>query len=134
MGATYQWLDCNKNFEQIIGDTNRNFVSKKSGKYAVSISKNSCSINSDCFEVLKTNVSILDKLDFFHIYPNPTNGMFIVESSIKFVVKYEVLDITGKSILKGEFSENSNKIDFSEKETGIYILKIYGQSLKLIKN
>jgi hypothetical protein len=42
--------------------------------------------------------------------------------------------LTGKLILKGYLSENSNEIDISEKEMGIYLLKINGQSFKIMKN
>ncbi len=133
IGATYQWLDCNKNFEQIIGDTNRNFIAKKSGNYAVNISKNSCLITSACTSILKTDLKNLNELNFFHIYPNPTNGIFTIETSLNYDLNYEVFDMTGKLILKGKTSNNSIGIDISEYSQGVYFLKINEISTKLIK-
>jgi subtilisin family serine protease len=133
-GAAYQWLDCNKNFEQITGEGKQYFVLKKSGTYAARISKNICSITSGCLNAIKTNILNLEKNDFIQIFPNPTNGIFTVETSLNNHVDYEIFDLTGKLILKGYLSENSNEIDISEKEMGIYLLKINGQSFKIMKN
>ncbi|MFM1810389.1 MAG: hypothetical protein RLZZ382_1614 [Bacteroidota bacterium] len=41
-GATYQWLDCNKNFTKINNAKSRNYVANSNGTYAVEVTQNGC--------------------------------------------------------------------------------------------
>ena len=131
--ATYQWLDCNMNYEPINEEINQYYIPQKNGSYAVRIEKNSCSIISKCFEVLNTKISSLNPSNDFRIYPNPTMGNFIIERSLKSDEDFEIIDMTGKSIKKGKLSDKSEKLDISENETGVYFLKLNNRLFKLIK-
>jgi len=61
-------------------------------------------------------------------YPNPTNGLFTIDSEIFLIDRIQVLDVTGR-ILSDEsiaphFTHSSDLSDYSE---GIYLIKIYSQ-------
>jgi hypothetical protein len=66
-----------------------------------------------------------------HVFPNPTTGKVAVsvpqkkEDEILFI---EVSDVTGKLILKEKNDKRLNWIDLSIFNSGIYFLKVYGQS------
>ena len=51
VGTTYQWVDCNNNFDPITGETNATFTTQNSGYYAVELTFNGCSVISDCFTI-----------------------------------------------------------------------------------
>ena len=73
-------------------------------------------------------------LESISVYPNPATD-FVQIVSPQATVKYvEVFDITGKSISKTQFSENSDtKIDLAQLSTNIYFLKITTNKGKVIK-
>ncbi|HRG01938.1 MAG TPA: T9SS type A sorting domain-containing protein [Bacteroidia bacterium] len=55
-GATsYQWIDCSNNNIPIAGATSQSFTATASGNYAVIITKNTCSIISNCTQVTVNN-------------------------------------------------------------------------------
>lgn len=71
------------------------------------------------------------------IYPNPSNGIFNIESQENMSI--EVYDIIGKLILSQKLSVGTNSFDISNFNTGVYLLKVTNdngniQTHKLIKN
>jgi hypothetical protein len=63
------------------------------------------------------------------IYPNPNNGRFIMSiiNNLSALVYVEVVDITGKLILKQTFETTGNiqqQFDLPEQKSGLYIIKI----------
>jgi len=69
----------------------------------------------------------------FSVEPNPTSGMFTIELATQKNVLYEVTDISGKMLHKGMLTEKRTTIDLSKNEAGVYLLKIDGQSIRLVK-
>ena len=69
----------------------------------------------------------------FSVEPNPTTGMFTIELATQKNVPYEVTDISGKMLHKGILTEKRTTIDLSKNEAGVYLLKIDGQSIRLVK-
>ena len=69
----------------------------------------------------------------FLVEPNLTTGMFTIELATQKNIAYEVTDISGKMLHKGILTEKRTTIDLSKNDTGIYLLKIDGQSIRLIK-
>lgn len=77
--ASYQWLDCDKGFSAIAGETGRLFKPSKSGYYAVQVEKNSCLDTSDCYFYVLTDLeNPLQSVDM-QLYPNPTTGMTTID-------------------------------------------------------
>ncbi len=72
----------------------------------------------------------------FSIYPNPSKGVFKVETTTGILEKITVFDITGKQIcIKNNIRDNFSVIDISDSSGGIYFIKIEtskGESIKKI--
>lgn len=58
-GAIYQWLDCDNNYAEIVGETNQSFTSQVTGNYAVEVAMNGCVDTSACYLVDYTNIDEL---------------------------------------------------------------------------
>jgi len=72
--------------------------------------------------------------DSFKLYPNPANSYAVVESSKLKVTSIEIYDLTGKlvkSFLLNDVND-SFKIDVSDLESGIYMVKMGEQTEKLV--
>jgi len=76
------------------------------------------------------------------IYPNPGNGIYYIDlANINEDVSIEILDITGRVILRTEIREedidDTQNIDLSAFDNGLYFIRIYNQDIgylrKLIK-
>jgi hypothetical protein len=132
-GAVYQWLDCNNNFAGITGAGNQTYSPPASGSYAVKVTKNGCTDSSACHTITMTGVFENNIANKFSVYPNPVSGIFIIDYPTGKDELYEITDITGKTLRKGMITEKQTSVDFSEAESGIYFLKISGQTMKLVK-
>jgi hypothetical protein len=139
IGATYQWLDCDKGNSPISGKTTRSFTPTLPGNYAVEVTENNCKTTSNCYLVKWDNIGAISNTNF-NIIPNPSAG----DASIIFTnslqdANFKVVNITGKTIL-----EKSNifglKIDFnlSDYSNGIYFIEVTQNGTtsrgKLVKN
>lgn len=127
----FQWLDCNNEFAEIAGADANVFNPAENGSYAVSITVNGCQDTSACYLITTVgiNENVPDILGIT-IYPNPTMGNVVVESSTQDMktLKVECYDILGKRVdLLNTTNENSFIIPGAP---GIYILKIHGEGNK----
>ena len=58
------------------------------------------------------------------VFPNPTNGMFTVNSEFDENVTLEILDVLGKQVLKTyKLNKGTNQINASELSKGVYLMK-----------
>ena len=91
--------------------------------------------------VTGTNCAVLSNESFevannIKIYPNPTNGIFAIETQEDSTV--EVFDMIGKKVYSNKVSVGSSTIDLSNYTNGIYLLTVTNQkgnlnTFKLIK-
>jgi Zn-dependent metalloprotease len=59
------------------------------------------------------------------IFPNPTSGIFTIESCLENAVTAQILDMAGKQVLKTYIlNVGTNQIDASELSKGIYLIKL----------
>jgi hypothetical protein len=129
---TYNWYHNNT----LLNDTTSYLILHDTGNFFLKITNsNNCINYSDTINVATLGI---DNLLFNNIklYPNPTNGVFIVDvinSEYSFAIK----DITGKVNNKGELKLGINQIDIRHLSDGIYFITIYNneQSItyKLLK-
>ncbi|WP_395053601.1 T9SS type A sorting domain-containing protein [Flavobacterium sp.] len=61
------------------------------------------------------------------IYPNPTNGFLNIDTKVA-ITKIRITDLLGKTVL--ETSDNFSKIDISNLNTAVYLLKIQVDGLE----
>lgn len=62
------------------------------------------------------------------IYPNPTTGVFSIQSKLDENIKIEIFDILGKQVLKTyNVGKGINNINASDLSKGIYLLKLFNE-------
>ena len=129
---TYNWYHNNT----LLNDTTSYLILHDTGNFFLKITNsNNCINYSDTIHVATLGTDNL-LFNSIKLYPNPTNGVFIVDvinSEYSFAIK----DITGKVNNKGKLKLGINQIDISHLSGGIYFITIYNneQSItyKLIK-
>jgi hypothetical protein len=91
--------------------------------------------NANCTLPTTISVNNLDLLLDIRIFPNPASESLSIsfpENSLK--TEGRLFDYAGKEVLRFNLSGGDNYLDVSKLESGIYIVKIEKQVLKLIKN
>ena len=71
--------------------------------------------------------------DEVRIFPNPFNDQLVIESSFQGTQNYALYSILCVHVLTGSIQSGSTIIELSKIPDGLYILKIRGQAIKLIK-
>ncbi len=127
--TSYQWLDCQKNYSAIIGETKFEFNPKTSGQYALEIKSNSCIDTSECLTyIFVTSDQVIIEGDF-QIVPNPNSGNFIV--NIKDILykdlHMEIKSIDGRLLFSEKLKNKSTSINSFLPE-GIYTVAIYSDA------
>jgi len=61
-----------------------------------------------------------------NVYPNPTRNQINIEGGelTESRFEYEVVELNGKVLLKGEVKDAGNKIDVSSLQNGLYFIKL----------
>lgn len=77
--AAYQWVDCNNNNQAIAGATGRVFTPTANGSYAVVVTQNECSSQSDCYEITTVGAFPPVRDTSARVYPIPNEGILKVE-------------------------------------------------------
>ncbi len=84
----------------------------------------------------------VDSADFkisTNIYPNPTKDFVEVELKTEGIVNFQLIDLNGKLVLEGQFTQRFNKVDISDQPEGIFTLKMVSlgnrreESWKIVK-
>jgi hypothetical protein len=128
--ATFQWLDCDKNYSPITGETSASFYFDPVSRAAVQVTSNGCVDTSACFfyEISTGIISQSPNSNNVRVFPNPNSGKFIVSLANNEISKFEITGISGNLILKGEFV-NSKEINLSRLfESQILILRVYSEN------
>lgn len=123
--ATYQWLDCNQDYQLIDGATDRYYKATEIGNYAVEITSGTCVDTSDCVAVTTIGIEEVAFGSQFHVYPNPTVGKIIVDLSVEQkTIDYKVLSINGQILKEGQL-KNIDQIELDiEQQPGFYFLEL----------
>jgi len=122
-GVSYQWIDC-ADSSFIEGATQQSFTPETSGDYAVIVSNGPCSVQSDCYTVIVTDINS-NNIENMTIYPNPNNGIFVIKTGIhNKAVSFTIKDIAGKVVFKSDNKGENLKINISEFPSGVYFCTI----------
>lgn len=71
----------------------------------------------------------------FKIFPNPSNGIFIIERELfSEKIPFQITDIAGKIIVSGELTEKQSQLNLSSAQSGVYFLKTSNSIFRLLKN
>jgi len=138
-GATYQWLDCDKNFTKINNAKSRTYVANSNGNYAVEVTQNGCIDTSLCINL--SNVQILENTfgTSVKLFPNPTNNEVTIELGKHYnEVSVIIRNALGQEVMKESFNNtNAFKLNIPG-ESGLYILELHATGhralLRVLKN
>lgn len=81
--ATYQWVDCNANYNPILGATSQSFTPQGNGDFAVIVTENGCTDTSSCHNITSVGLTTVHNSANFKFYPNPTNGALTIDLGMK---------------------------------------------------
>jgi hypothetical protein len=125
---SYQWLDCDNGFQNIIGANSSTYTPTVSGTYALAISTEYCTDSSNCHSIL--DIGILDMNDDVLIFPNPFDEKIQIvyrgDSRIN-KVRASMKDVHGRILMEKEWStpEGIYKISIpSSLVAGTYFLHL----------
>lgn len=75
---------------------------------------------------LNTNVTDYLYQQSVKIFPNPSKGLFIVQTDVK-VTSVEVFNVAGQRIFTGIINNNRTNIDLTQHPKGVYMYKLYNK-------
>lgn len=139
--ASIQWF---KDGEVIVGATESTYTITEPGNYVVSAAPSFCPNNTSTsfgLNVIANNDCNLGidnpNQGSSVVYPNPATGVINFNSNLGDFEKYNIVDMMGKTILKGKITDIQTTISIESLANGIYILELVGQnhiaSHKIIK-
>lgn len=127
--GTYQWLNCDNNYESIEGATLRKFTPTESGNYALQIAKNGCIDTSACIQVTITDINEALEVNNIQLYPNPTTqNINLSFDNEQAEITISVKDLVGRLINKHTFYNKENVNLSLEQPKGIYLVHLSTQS------
>jgi hypothetical protein len=131
--AKYRWLDCNKNYAVIVGQTAASFTPTLNGNYAVELTQNGCLDTSDCVSILTLEVMENSFEDNIIVYPNPTMGYFTIDlGSVFRKSEIQIKDVLG-NLIESTTVINKQKLDlFLNEPAGIYIVLVEADNKKAV--
>lgn len=121
--ATYQWLDCDNNYNVISGETNSDFTPTQNGNFAVEVNENGCIDTSACVTITTIGLHEIGTAFHVQVYPNPTSDIIQVQAE-KAVSKLELYKLDGQLVTE----VTGNQIDLSTVKSGVYLLRVYQDS------
>lgn len=126
---SYQWY---LNNEEITGATEIAYSFSANGSYTVVVTDSSgCVGTSEEFNVLTTKINSPSEQSI-NVYPNPfSDHIFIQNNDLNGINKFRIYSITGQLLMEGNLANQSNKIDTSHLNQGIYNLNLIGKSASL---
>jgi hypothetical protein len=142
---SYLWeINANVSQYDYVGGTSQSSANPKvifyqSGKYDVKLTVTYSGGKDDTLRTnaIQVNPSTTGFEEFasglkFKLFPNPSNGLLFLEAKNLKNAEYQILDLTGKLLVKGQLinSESIQPIDISGLSKGCYLFKIEGQPLQ----
>lgn len=122
--ATFQWLNCDQNYQIITGEKNKQYAPTVNGQYAVSVTENNCVDTSDCVVFELNGIKQL-QLNQIKIQPNPSRGLFALKSSLSLhQVKVKLVDIQGKTIKTWDIPVLNHQQFECKPSSGLYYIKV----------
>ncbi len=123
-GLEYQWVDCDEDFEELVGETNQDLFVTENSNYAVWISNDSCSVLSACIEINFIGLKNNELTNALKIYPNPSSGTFNINLEKTSIEKVILYDLSGKLLY---YEEGINSHSYTLKThvaTGVYLIEV----------
>ncbi len=131
--VAYQWY---LNGQPITNATNSVYVAMVSGNYAVEVTDdNGCKSTSNGIPVVINSIKNT-VVAGMKLYPNPVNDELVIEG-LNFAGKNSVLaelfDVAGRKVFENSLTHQISILDLSTVNAGVYILRIAGQAVRVVK-
>jgi hypothetical protein len=128
-GVNYQWIDCDDNDSEIIGETNASYIATFNGSFACVLTDDNCSDTTNCVDITGLDIDG-NRLIEFNTYPNPNDGVFYIFSRLK-GAKVSIYSLDGKMIIKDKVLLNTNQVfNLKSFERGVYIIEITSDEVR----
>jgi hypothetical protein len=123
--ATYVWLNCDKNYSPIAGETSQSFTPTSNGNYAVELTENDCVDTSACVRIANLDITDLLFESGIKLYPNPSSGKIWVDLGKVYPSAEIVISNSKGKILLSEtlIAKKVWTIELNE-PSGIYLISI----------
>jgi uncharacterized protein YjdB len=118
----FAWIDCATN-TLIPGETSATFTPTLSGSYAAVVSNACGSDTTTCEPIEVQGISEMDS-ELISVYPNPSSGIFTVESKVSIIQEVFVYSINGELIWSNVHNAQEITIDLSDLARGTYLLRV----------
>lgn len=119
--ATFQWLDCNSNFDPLIAEVYPSFIASSNGNFALEISNGDCRDTSNCQAFLSLGLHTIPA-NQFSVYPNPADETLILESEFP-NLPIRILDVQGRLIFETTSSSKRTEFDVRLFQSGLYFIQ-----------
>ncbi len=119
---SYQWLDCESNFEAIPGATDHIFNASQSGTYAVAITQDGCVDTSTCYTVSIVSTDQIEKLSY-GLKPNPVRETLYLVGKFDQAPNIEIYNTLGQ-ICFVPFNVTDFSLNVNHLAAGVYYLKL----------
>ncbi|MBA2406546.1 MAG: PKD domain-containing protein [Chitinophagales bacterium] len=126
--SSYQWQF---NSVDIAGATSQSYTATQTGLYNVVITDSNGCVSSAGVNVTITAINEVEGSDYVSIYPNPSNGNFVIDllnAQINDEITIIVMDVFGRIVFS--YQENAiakdwkTEIDLIEIATGVYVIEV----------
>jgi hypothetical protein len=133
-GASYQWVNCQLNYQKINGKISQTFTPTVSGSYAVIVTKNGCKDTSACFSIVVNEIETISNEIPIKIYRNSNEELTIVQLGNAIFKEYVLYNYLGELQSTGNLNPTNTSLTLKDLASGLYILKIGNQHFSIIKN
>ncbi len=125
--ADYQWINCTTG-QNIINANNQSYTATSNGDYAVIVSYGGgCVDTSACLTVTGLSVDEND-LQFFSVYPNPTNEMLNLSTSEN-INQVIISTLGGQRVIMS----HEKSIYVGDLDNGVYMITVFTDSKRSTK-
>ncbi len=130
---SFQWLDCNNDYEEINGETSSLFIAPANGSFAVLTDNGQCRDTSGCFLVTTTRIGSTGE-NGFNVYPNPSTGKFFINYPLKNgeTIPVTVYDARGMLVYNDLLTAELSTVQKAGLAKGIYFVNVGAYWKKLI--
>jgi len=113
-----------------VGETNQTYTMHHPGDYTVTTTVNGCSsVPSVLFHSSIVSTSQINNDIHFEIYPNPSNGMFVIEQQNSDLnTQVTIFSIIGEKVFQTELASKRTEVDLTGVAKGVYFVKIVSKN------
>ncbi|MBL4703011.1 MAG: T9SS type A sorting domain-containing protein [Flavobacteriales bacterium] len=122
IGVSYQWLNCDNNYDVITGETNQSFTASVNGNYALQVMSNGCADTSVCVNITDVHLMESPSMPELSVFPSPNNGQFYATLLNGELFQVTILDLQGQIIFRSREMNNKHELNLSL-SSGVYLVE-----------